>query len=81
MAMEDAVVLADALAADDDHERAFATYTKARYLRTARVQLTSRLMWEVYHAADVRRELRNDILGGRDAAAFREGLAWLYAGP
>ena len=81
MAMEDAVALADALAADKDHERAFAAYTKARYLRTARVQLTSRLMGEVYHAAGVRREVRNQILGERDAAALREGLAWLYAGP
>ena len=78
MAMEDAVSLADALAADTDIERAFRSYTKARYLRTARVQLTARTMGEIYHAEGIRRELRNQVLS---TAELREGMAWLYGGP
>ena len=78
MAMEDAVSLADALAADTDIERAFRSYTKARYLRTARVQLTARMMGEIYHAEGIRRELRNHVLS---TAELREGMAWLYGGP
>ncbi len=78
MAMEDAVSLADALAADTDVERAFRSYTKARYLRTARVQLTARMMGEIYHAEGIRRELRNQVLS---TAELREGMAWLYGGP
>ena len=78
MAMEDAVSLADALAADNDIERAFRSYTQARYLRTARVQLTARMMGEIYHAEGVRRELRNHVLS---SAELREGMAWLYGGP
>ena len=79
MALEDAVTLADALAADSDVERAFESYARARYLRTARVQLTARMMGELYHAEGVRRELRNELLAG--GAEIREGLAWLYSGP
>ena len=78
MAVEDAVALADALVADDDVERAFRAYTQARYLRTARVQLTARMMGEIYHAEGVRRELRNHVLS---TAELREGMAWLYGGP
>lgn len=78
MAVEDAVALADALAADGDVERAFRSYAKARYLRTARVQLTARMMGEIYHADGVRRELRNHVLS---TAQLREGMAWLYDGP
>ena len=78
MAVEDAVALADALAADDDIERAFRAYTQARYLRTARAQLTARMMGEIYHAEGVRRELRNQVLATTD---LREGMAWLYGGP
>ena len=78
MAVEDAVALADALAADSDVKRAFRSYAKARYLRTARVQLTARMMGEIYHADGVRRELRNHVLS---TAELREGMAWLYDGP
>ncbi len=78
MAVEDAVALADAFAAEDDVEQAFRAYTQARYLRTARVQLTARMMGEIYHAEGVRRELRNHVLS---TAELREGMAWLYGGP
>lgn len=79
MAMEDAVCLADFMAAHEgDVEAAFAAYPPARYLRTGRVQLTARLYGDIYHAAGVTRELRNHMLGGRDPEGVYAGLEWLY---
>jgi 3-hydroxybenzoate 6-monooxygenase len=79
--IEDAVVLGAALAAcPTSIERAFALYNQARYLRTARVQLTARLYGDIYHAAGVTRELRNSLFqGGAESAGFA-GLKWMYAG-
>ena len=65
MALEDAVILADVVSRNDDIESAFRTYTEARYLRTARVQFTSRQFGELYHATGVNRDLRNSILSRR----------------
>ena len=79
MAMEDAVCLAQTLvAADGDCEKAFVDYQQARYLRTARVQLTARLFGEVLHASGVARELRNAYLSARTREQVYESLAWLY---
>ncbi|MDH4188938.1 MAG: 3-hydroxybenzoate 6-monooxygenase, partial [Betaproteobacteria bacterium] len=82
MAIEDAVVLAAYVEiSDGDFERAFQWYQDARYLRTARVQITSRYYGDVYHAAGVVRELRNQIVGSKPGAAPSfEGMAWLYEG-
>ena len=81
MAMEDAVCLAHKL---DQHEGVFAaafqSYQQARYLRTARVQLTSRLYGDIYHAENVTAELRQMLLGGRDPEAAYAGMNWLYEG-
>jgi salicylate hydroxylase len=78
MAIEDAVCLADRIVeAGGDYEAAFRQYQALRYLRTARVQVMARVYGEVYHATDVVRELRNNILqewlakGGID-------MSWLY---
>lgn len=83
MALEDAVTLAHTLRrSGGDVERAFRDYQKSRYLRTARVQLTARFYGELYHAAGVAREVRNELLGGgpgQDPPQF-EGVAWLYDG-
>ena len=79
MAMEDGVCLAQKLdAADGDCEKAFVDYQEARYLRTARVQLTSRLFGEVLHASDVARDLRNAYLSARTPEQILESVAWLY---
>ncbi|HEV2643926.1 MAG TPA: FAD-dependent monooxygenase, partial [Candidatus Elarobacter sp.] len=48
-ALEDAVVLAGALAAHDDPATAFVAYRDARYLRTARVQYSARVFGEIWH--------------------------------
>ena len=76
MALEDSVVLAKCLGEADTVEKAFQVYPAKRYVRTGRVQLTSRLYGEVFHAEDVRRELRNAYCRN----AGYEGLAWIYDG-
>jgi salicylate hydroxylase len=85
MAIEDAVVLAAYVELSGrDWEKAFRWYQDERYLRTARVQITSRYYGDLYHAAGVVRELRNQFLAPKpgadpDQPSF-EGIAWLYDG-
>jgi 2-polyprenyl-6-methoxyphenol hydroxylase-like FAD-dependent oxidoreductase len=82
MASEDAVALAEAVAASPhDILGAFKAYEKQRYLRTGRVQLMARVYGEFYHAAGVTAELRNLMLGGRTPEQSYDGMAWLYDGP
>jgi 3-hydroxybenzoate 6-monooxygenase len=82
MAIEDAVCLAGKVQQSaDDLARAFTAYWKERYLRTARVQLTSRLYGEAYHASGAARDLRNVVLGARSQADAMESMAWLYDPP
>ena len=79
MAMEDAVCLANMVERHgDDFEGAFLAYQKARYLRTTRIQLTSRLYGNVYHAAGAAADLRNDFLRSRSAQQTLESMAWIY---
>lgn len=81
MAMEDAVCLADKLAARrDDPNSAFLAYQQERYLRTARVQLMARVYGDFYHATGPVRELRNAFLSGRTAEQAYAGNQWLYGG-
>jgi salicylate hydroxylase len=81
MAMEDAVCLAAKLdEAKGDFASAFLAYQQARYLRTARVQLTARLYGEVYHASGATRDLRNAFLKSRTPEQSIESMAWLYEG-
>ena len=81
MAVEDAVVLADKVAAAGaDYAAAFAAYQDARYLRTGRVQLTARFYGEFYHAGGVTAEVRNALFGKRTPQQTLEGMAWLYDG-
>jgi 3-hydroxybenzoate 6-monooxygenase len=80
-AIEDAVVLGEALRYTHGNvENAFQKYQQARYLRTGRVQLTARFYGDIYHAAGVQRELRNQLFqSGQEAAGFA-GLKWMYEG-
>lgn len=80
-AIEDAVVLREALrATHGDVPLAFQKYQQARYLRTGRVQLTARFYGDIYHAAGVQRELRNQMFqSGAESAGFA-GLQWMYDG-
>ncbi len=82
MATEDAVVLAEKVAASpDDLPAAFAAYQNERYLRTARVQIMARVYGEFYHARGVTAELRDMAVSGRTAQQSYDGIAWLYGGP
>lgn len=80
-AIEDAVVLREALRfTRGDVEKAFQKYQDKRYLRTGRVQLTARFYGDIYHAAGVQRELRNQMFqSGAESAGFA-GLKWMYDG-
>jgi 3-hydroxybenzoate 6-monooxygenase len=80
-AIEDAVVLGEALRFTDGNvQDAFQKYQQARYLRTGRVQLTARFYGDIYHAAGVQRELRNQMFqSGKESAGFA-GLKWMYDG-
>jgi 3-hydroxybenzoate 6-monooxygenase len=81
MAIEDAVCLASKVEAHrNDHAAAFLAFQNARYLRTARVQLTARFYGDLYHAAGVTAELRALMLKDRSADQAYDGVQWLYAG-
>ncbi len=81
MATEDAVSLAEKVAASpDDLPGAFRAYQESRYLRTGRVQIMARVYGEFYHARGVAAELRNQMLRARSPADSYEGIAWLYGG-
>lgn len=80
MAIEDAVVLAQELAAHPDRpDSALDAYCRRRVLRTARVQLGSRALGEhVYHPAGAHAALRNQLLRIKSSDDFYDDLAWLY---
>jgi salicylate hydroxylase len=82
MATEDAVVLADKVAASpDDLPNAFHAYEQDRYLRTGRTQIMARVYGEFYHARGVTAELRDMAVGSRTPEQAYDGIAWLYGGP
>jgi salicylate hydroxylase len=81
MAIEDGLCLADCIeAADGDYEAAFQRYENARAVRTARVTLESRYIWDVYHAEGIEREVYWQMMGERSEADTFQCLAWLYDG-
>ncbi|MBV8512725.1 MAG: FAD-dependent monooxygenase [Xanthobacteraceae bacterium] len=81
MAIEDGLCLADCIAAGNgDHEAAFGRFEKLRSVRTARVTLESRYIWDVYHAEGINREVYFQMMGERGEADTFRCLAWLYDG-
>lgn len=81
MAIEDGLCLADCVAAaNGDYEAAFRRYENARVVRTARVTLESRHLWEVYHSGGITREVYWQMLGERSEVEVYRCLAWLYDG-
>lgn len=80
MAFEDAICLAHILEeAPEDIEAAFKRFERIRFLRTARVQLESRELWEIYHREDpVYQEIRRDQFRGRVPDDFYRCLQWLW---
>jgi hypothetical protein len=49
-------------------------------VRTARVTLESRYIWDVYHSDGIAREVYWQTLGERSEADTFQCLAWLYDG-
>ena len=81
MAIEDGPCLADCIdSAGGDHEAAFRRFENARSVRTARVTLESRAIWNVYHADGIARDVYWQMLGERSEADTFQCLAWLYDG-
>jgi salicylate hydroxylase len=81
MAIEDGQCLADCIvAANGDFEAAFRKYENARAIRTARVTVESRYIWDVYHSDGINREVYWQMLGERSEADTFQCLAWLYDG-
>jgi salicylate hydroxylase len=81
MAIEDGVCLAQAIdAAPGDFEPAFQRYQAARLVRTARVQLESRTLWEFYHAGGIARDVRRLTVADWSEDHMFKCLAWLYDG-
>ncbi len=83
MAMEDAVALADEMAAHGgDVEPALEAYRQRRVTRTARMQLQSRAVGEhVFHPDGVHAQLRNEIMRAKSTEDWHDTLAWVYDGP
>ncbi|HMG78513.1 MAG TPA: FAD-dependent monooxygenase [Xanthobacteraceae bacterium] len=82
MAIEDGLCVAEAIhAADGDYHAAFRRFEAARLLRTARVQLESRSLWDFYHLDEgIARNVRNATVADWDEAHLFDCLSWLYDG-
>jgi salicylate hydroxylase len=81
MAIEDAVCLGELIElSGGDFVQAFQRYEAERCVRTARVQLESRLLWDVYHAEGLARDALWQVLSERNESDVYQCLAWLYDG-
>jgi salicylate hydroxylase len=80
MAIEDGLCLAEMIDGAEDFEAAFGAFTAARRVRTARLTLESRYLWDVYHAEGLAREAHWQALGERREQDVFQCLAWLYDG-
>ena len=81
MAIEDGLCLAELIhLTDADFASAFKQFEAARLLRTARVQLESRALWDFYHAEGIARDVRNETIAAWDEAHMFDCLGWLYDG-
>jgi salicylate hydroxylase len=79
LALEDAVVLADALVAHSgDEAQAFIAYEGKRRRRAARVQTMSRLNGRIYHLSSPMAAARNGVLRVLPGTWLMRGYDWLY---
>ena len=75
-----ALILEEIDHARGDFTAAFRRYEAARVVRTARVQLDSRVLWEFYHAAGIARDVRQLTVADWTEQHMLDCLAWLYDG-
>ena len=82
MALEDGVCLAHmAEKHADSLETALVAYNRQRAVRTARIQIGSRLLGEyVYHPAGALAEMRNATMRAKTPEMWYDQLQWLYGG-
>ena len=82
MAIEDGVHLAAYVAGSEANiPAALQRYARGRYLRTARVQLESRQLWEFFHLEDpIAIEVRNQQQSELTAQDYYKCLSWLWDG-
>jgi salicylate hydroxylase len=82
MAIEDGFCLGELIhLAEGDFAGAFRRFQAARLIRTARVQLESRALWDFYHLDEgIGRDVRNATVADWDEAHLFDCLAWLYGG-
>ena len=80
MAMEDAVALSHCIENHgQDIEGALQRYQQMRMVRTARVQMNSRLIGEyIYHPDDAKAAVRNHVMRSMGADDWYRQLNWLY---
>ena len=80
MAMEDGMCLANALRSfGPDVPEAFEAYRRQRLVRTARIQLGSRLVGDhIFHPSGVHALTRNATLEAMGDQNFMDAFAWLY---
>jgi len=79
MAMEDAVALGYCFAGTSDVEKALQDYQTLRRVRTARVQMNSRLIGEyIYHPDDAKAAVRNAVMRSMSPQDWYQQLNWLY---
>jgi len=82
MAMEDAVCLSHMFEQYEDNiESALDHFMRQRRVRTARVQLDSRLIGEyIYHPHGAAAEVRNHVMSNLTPQQWFDKLEWLYGG-
>ncbi|PUE22956.1 hypothetical protein B9Z38_14805 [Limnohabitans sp. MMS-10A-160] len=79
MAVEDADTLALLVqTCDNDFAAAFKRFERMRFLRTARVQLESRDLWEIYHCDGTRAEVRSQHFEEKTPEDIYRCLDWLW---
>ena len=82
MALEDGVCLAHMVETHPgDIEGALTAYNRQRAVRTARIQVGSRLIGEyIYHPAGAMADMRNATMQAKSPEQWYDQLQWLYGG-
>jgi 3-hydroxybenzoate 6-monooxygenase len=81
MALEDVVCLAQLVEKNGtDYAKAFKQFEKLRFIRTAKLQLESRTLWDDYHCGGIAAEIRNTQYLERGPNDFYRCLDWLWLG-
>jgi len=79
MAMEDAVALSHSFAEQPTIETALLTYQQRRVVKTARVQMNSRLIGDyIYHPDGAQAMVRDHVMSGMSPADWYRQLGWIY---